>query len=80
MHFLIDLTGRQKNESKYFSGTDTAHVEFTDNNIHETREISENIYIDIDENGHIVSMTIKHARNSAGIWEFSYQAIPRHSA
>jgi uncharacterized protein YuzE len=42
---------------KYFSDTDTAHIEFTDRGIHETKEISENIYIDIDERGNIVSMT-----------------------
>jgi len=33
---------------KYFSDTDTAHVEFTDKEVHETKEISENIYIDLD--------------------------------
>ncbi len=42
---------------KYFSDTDTAHVEFTERDVYETKEISENIYIDIDERGNIVSMT-----------------------
>jgi uncharacterized protein YuzE len=65
---------------KYFPDTDTAHVEFTDNNIHETREISENIYIDIDSGGNIVSMTIEHAKESAGLREFSYQEITRKTA
>ncbi|MBA3028652.1 MAG: DUF2283 domain-containing protein [Desulfobacteraceae bacterium] len=50
---------------KYFSDTDTAHVEFTDKEISETKEISENIYIDIDAKGNIVSMTIEHAKDSA---------------
>ncbi len=65
---------------KYFSDTDTAHVEFTDKEIHETKEISENIYIDIDEKGSIVSMTIEHAKDSAGLWEFSYQEMLRKTA
>ena len=43
---------------KYFSDTDTALVEFSDNKIEETRELSENIYIDLDSPGNIVSMTI----------------------
>ncbi len=60
---------------KYFTDTDTAHVEFIDKEIHETKEISENIYIDIDEKGNIVSMTIEHAKNSARLWEFSYQEM-----
>lgn len=41
---------------KYFSDTDTAHIEFTDSDVHETKEISENIYVDIDENGNLVNI------------------------
>jgi uncharacterized protein YuzE len=65
---------------KYFSETDTAYIEFTGKGVHETKEISENIYIDIDENGNIVAMTIEHAKESAGAWEFSYQEMPRETA
>jgi uncharacterized protein YuzE len=38
---------------KYFPDTDTAHVEFTAKEIQETKEISENIYVDIDKNGNL---------------------------
>lgn len=65
---------------KYFSDTDTAHVEFVDKKVYETKEISENIYIDIDEKGNIVSMTIEHAKANAGLWEFSYQEMSRQTA
>ena len=65
---------------KYFSDTDTALVEFTDREVYETKEISENIYIDIDDKGNIVSMTIEHAKANAGLWEFSYQEMSRHIA
>ncbi len=65
---------------KYFADTDTAHVEFTDKDISETREISENIYVDLDRSGNIVSMTIEHAKSNAGLWEFSYQEMTRRSA
>jgi len=65
---------------KYFSDTDTAHVEFTDKKVHETKEISENIYIDIDTKGNIVSMTIEHAKDNAELWEFSYQEMSRTTA
>jgi len=65
---------------KYFSDTDTAHVEFTDREVYETKEISENIYVDIDEKGNLVSMTIEHAKDNAGLWEFSYQEMSRHTA
>jgi len=65
---------------KYFSDTDTAHIEFTAKAVHETKEISENIYIDVDEKGNIVSMTIEHAKANAGLWEFSYQEMSRQTA
>jgi uncharacterized protein YuzE len=60
---------------KYFSDTDTALVEFTDNAIAETREISESIYADLDRQGNLVSMTIEHARANARLDEFSYQEV-----
>ncbi|NMW20167.1 MAG: DUF2283 domain-containing protein [Chlorobiaceae bacterium] len=52
---------------KYFEDTDTAYVELLGNPVVETREISENIYIDIDEKGNLVSMTIEHAKENAEI-------------
>ncbi len=60
---------------KYFSDTDTALVEFTDREVVETREISENVYVDLDAAGNLVSMTIEHARANAGLKEFSYQEV-----
>ena len=60
---------------KYFPDTDTAHVEFTGRDVRETKEIGENIYVDIDVNGNLVSMTIEHAKANAGLWEFSYQEM-----
>ncbi len=60
---------------KYFSDTDTALVEFTDSEVAETKEISENVYVDLDERGNLVSMTIEHARTNAGLQEFSYQEV-----
>ena len=65
---------------KYFSDTDTALVEFTDHEVFETKEISENIYIDLDSQGNLVSMTIEHARNNARLQEFAYQEILGSSA
>ncbi len=60
--------------SKYFLDSDTALVEFTDNEVVETKEIGKNIYLDLDRNGNLVSMTIEHARSNAKLQEFSYQA------
>jgi len=60
---------------KYFADTDTAHVEFTDNEVTETKEVSENVYIDLDGKGNLVNMTIEHAKENARLPEFSYQEV-----
>ena len=60
---------------RYFSDTDTALVEFVNRKIFETREINENIYVDLDEEGNLVSMTIEHAKANAGLREFSFQEV-----
>ena len=60
---------------KYFPDTDTAHLEFLDNDVYETKEISENVYVDLDQNGNLVNMTIEHAKANAGLREFSYQEM-----
>ncbi|PIV85002.1 MAG: hypothetical protein COW52_04600 [Nitrospirae bacterium CG17_big_fil_post_rev_8_21_14_2_50_50_9] len=52
---------------KYFSDTDTAFVEFADHDVAETKEINENIYIDLDISGNLVAMTVEHARQQASL-------------
>lgn len=61
---------------KYFADTDTALVEFSSNPPVETKEVNENIYLDLDDEGRVVSMTIEHAGQSANMEEFLYQRIP----
>jgi len=55
-------------------------LEFLDNDVYETREISENIYVDLDQNGNLVNMTIEHAKANAGLSEFSYQEMIAQTA
>lgn len=62
---------------KYFSDTDTALVEFSDHLVKETREISENIYIDLDSKKNLVSMTIEHAKKMAHLPDISYQQMEK---
>ena len=61
---------------KYFADTDTAFLEFSTNPAVETREVNENIYVDLDDNGRVVRMTIEHAGQSADMNEFLFQRIP----
>jgi len=62
---------------KYFSDTDTALVEFSDLEVAETKEINENIYIDLDTSGNLVAMTIEHARQQANLPFLSYEQIEK---
>jgi uncharacterized protein YuzE len=65
---------------KYFEDTDTALLEFSDHQVFETKEINENIYLDLDEDGNLVGMTIEHALSQANINEVSFQQINRQVA
>jgi uncharacterized protein YuzE len=61
---------------KYFVDTDTALLEFSTNPPVETQEVNENIYVDLDSKGRVVSMTIEHAGQAADMNEFLFQRIP----
>jgi uncharacterized protein YuzE len=62
---------------RYFADTDTALIEFSGEPVIETREISENLYIDLDVKGNLVSMTIEHANERANLSEISYLQMDR---
>jgi uncharacterized protein YuzE len=65
---------------RYFTDTDTALIEFSGEPVIETKEISENLYIDLDSKGNLVSMTIEHAKDKAGISEISYLQMEKTAA
>ena len=58
---------------KYFPDTDTILVNFSDKKIVETRDLNENVLVELDEGGRVVSMTIEHAKQQMDVSEFSYQ-------
>jgi uncharacterized protein YuzE len=62
---------------KYFSDTDTALVEFSEHEVAETKEINENIYIDLDASGNLVAMTIEHAKEKASLSHLSFEQIEK---
>jgi uncharacterized protein YuzE len=61
---------------KYFADTDTLYIEFRDAPVSETRDLDENILLDLDAQGNICAITVEHASTRAGIPEFSYEQIP----
>ena len=58
---------------KYFPDTDTLLVDFSNNRIVETRDLNEDVQVEMDNAGHVVSMTIEHAKQQTDVAEFSYQ-------
>ena len=62
-------------ELKYFSDTDTLLINFTHKDIVETRDINENILVELDQDGHLVSMTVEHAKQHMDLENFSYQNV-----
>ena len=64
----------------YFEDTDTALIEFTAEEIAETRKVSENVYLDLDVEGNLVSMTVEHASEKANITDFAFERQKRVTA
>ena len=69
---------------KNFKDTDTALLELSDGIVDETREISENVCVELDKDGNIVSVTIEHAAQVAqltqvSLEEFGADAAERHN-
>ena len=60
---------------KYFPDTATALIEFSTRAVVETKEINENIYIDLDATGNLVALTIEHADLHANLPDLFYEQI-----
>ncbi len=60
---------------KYFEDTDTALVEIGKGTVTETRELSENVYLDLDAEGQVISITLEHASLRGDLSEFSFQRV-----
>jgi uncharacterized protein YuzE len=57
---------------RYFKDTDTAVIELLDAPVEETMEVNENVYLDLDAKGNVVTMTIEHAKSQANLPEFEF--------
>jgi uncharacterized protein YuzE len=60
-------------QAKYFPDTDTLLLLFSDREIVETYDLNEDVLVETDKDGHVVSMTVEHAKQQTNVNEFSYQ-------
>jgi uncharacterized protein YuzE len=60
-------------KARHFPDADTLLVDFSDRKVAETRDLNEKVLVELDESGHVVSMTIEHAKQQTDVAEFSYR-------
>jgi len=75
---MLSLTGILKNnimKITYFKDTDTLLVNFNENEITSTKDLNENVLVEMDKNGNVVSMTIEHAQQQTEIASFSFNQV-----
>ena len=60
---------------RYFTDTDTAHIEFRDAKVVETRDLGEDALIDLDKHGVICAITLEHASKRAGFPNISIEHV-----
>lgn len=60
---------------KYFEETDTLFIQIGTKKVIETKDLNDNVVVDVDENGNVVSITIEHAKAREGNLDFSYELI-----
>ncbi|WP_457671054.1 DUF2283 domain-containing protein [Thiolapillus sp.] len=68
-------SGQAPSGNKHFEDTDATLVELSDNIVSETRQIDENISIDLDAEGKLVSIAIEHASTQANMREVAFQRV-----
>lgn len=57
----------------YFTDTDTLYLRLNDREPAETRDINDNVLLDLDRDGKVVAVTIEHAMENPGKLDFSYE-------
>ena len=60
---------------KYFPDTDPLLIDFANREIVETKDVNENILVELDSDGELVSMTIEHAKNQMDVDSVSFQRV-----
>ncbi|MBC8151330.1 MAG: DUF2283 domain-containing protein [Bacteroidetes bacterium] len=66
-------------EIKYFNDTDTLLLTFNSNPVVASEDVSENLLVDLDQQGNPVALTIEHARLFTNVDNFSFQRILHQS-
>jgi uncharacterized protein YuzE len=60
-------------QARYFPDTDTLLLTFSNRDIVETYDLNEDVLVEVDKDGRVVSVTIEHAKEQTDVNQFSYQ-------
>ena len=60
-------------QAKYFPQTDTLLLNFSEHEIADTYDLNEDVLVEVDKDGHVVSMTVEHAKKQTNVNQFSYE-------
>jgi uncharacterized protein YuzE len=61
---------------KYFSDTATMYLKIREGTVVETKELNQSIFIDIDNEGKVLSLTFENIKENTGHLDFSFETIP----
>lgn len=62
-------------QAKYFSDTDTLLLTFSSNDVVDTFDINEDVLVEVDDQGRVVSMTIEHAQRQTDVNAFTFERV-----
>lgn len=60
---------------KYFADTDTVYIEFSDNDIAESKDLDENTILDVDAEGNVCAITFEHASQRTDVSRLTVEGI-----
>ena len=60
---------------KYFKDTDTLFIEFSAQNITETKDLDESTLLDMDPNENICAITFEHASDRTDVQQITLEGI-----
>lgn len=63
-------------ESAYFPDTNTLLIRFSEAPVTDTRDLTEDVLVEFDAAGQLVSMTIEQAKARPGLEPVSFQTLP----
>ncbi|MCE9619187.1 MAG: DUF2283 domain-containing protein [Planctomycetes bacterium] len=57
----------------HFEDTDTLYIQLKDEKPSQTKELNENVMLELDAQGKVIALTIEHVKQGSGKLDFSYE-------